>query len=110
MVNRALPPPVFDRVEQQLTAPIRVLLPSVDLIVRREGDALLESALGIASPADGVSAKHEPQGHIEVLRDVGLGPDLLYPVFVHEGGVLDGSPSEEGVVPDEGCDFTVCAC
>ena len=51
------------------------------------------------------------QGHVEVLRHVRLGPDLL-PVIVTpvlECHVLERRPAEEGVVSDERRDFAIRA-
>ena len=109
-IHRALPPPLHEGVEQQLRAPKRVLLPPIQLVVDGEGDAFFECAVGVRGPADEVAALHEAECHVEVFGDVGFGPDFFEAVGgVDEGGVLEGAPSEEGVVADEGSYFAVCA-
>ena len=85
-------------------------MPTVELIVARERDTLLESAVGVRRPTDDVSTKHQPEGHVEVLRDVRLAPDLLLPVcLVDERRILERGPAKEGIVADEGRDLTVRA-
>lgn len=108
-INRPMSPPLHERVEQQLATPIRVLLPAIQLVVDRQGHTLLEPAVGVRRPANNVPAQLQPERHVEIFGHVGLGPDLLDPVFVDEGGVLDGFPAEEGIVTDKGGDFTVGA-
>ena len=69
-VDRTLSQPFGERVEQQLRTSVRVLLPSVQLIVGRKRDALLESTLGIGGPPNDISPLLQPHGHVEILRDV----------------------------------------
>ena len=71
-INGTLCRPLDERVEQQLRTPVRVLLPSVQLVVDRKRDTLLEVALGIRGPSDDVTLLLQPHGHIEILGDVML--------------------------------------
>ena len=52
--DRALAPPRRERVEDQLVASIRVLLPPVQLVVARKRHALFEPAERVRRPADDV--------------------------------------------------------
>lgn len=86
------------------------LLPSVQLVITSERDTLLEPSVRVGGPPERVSSHLQSKRHVEVLRDVRLGPDLGETVVgVDEAGVLDGRPSEEGVVTDEGSDLSVGA-
>jgi len=49
----------------------------------------------------------ETKRHIEVLRHVRLGPELLVTVLIEVRNLLDGSPAKDGVVTDEGGNVTV---
>lgn len=102
-------PPLDDGVEQQLATAVCVLLPPVQLIVDGERDTLLEATLGVVRPADDVTTELQTKRHVEVLGHVGLGPDLLDAILVHECSILKCAPPEEGVVTDEGSDLTVGA-
>ena len=71
-VNGTLGQPFGKRVEQQLRTSVRVLLPSVQLVVDRKRDALLEFTLGVRSPTDDITLLLQPHGHVEILGDVML--------------------------------------
>lgn len=52
----------------------------------------------------------KPERHIEILRDHVLRPDLGETIIgVDEAGILNGGPSQEGVVTDEGGNLAVGA-
>ena len=127
--DRALPPPLDERVEQQLVTPyprthhqrdinqhgcagltVGVLLPPVQLIVDGERHSLLEATLRVRRPADNVATHLQTKRHIEVFGHVRLGPDLLLTICgIHERSILQCFPAKEGIVADEGRDLTVRA-
>jgi hypothetical protein len=110
MSNRALAPPLSDRVEQQLVTAVRVLLPPVELVVASERHALPEAAVRVGRPAHDVATHLDTERHVEILGHVRLGPDLLLAVGgVNECSVLDGLPAEERIVTDERSDLAVGA-
>ena len=88
--------PLDERIEQQLRASVRVLLPPVQLVVGRKRDTLFEFALGVRGPADDVTLLLQPHSHVEILRDIVLRPNLLLPIGgIYERRVLNGRPPEE---------------
>lgn len=97
-----LPEPHADRVEEQLVAAVSVFLPSRELVVHGQRHALLEAVAGPGREPDDVPVALQAQRHVEILGDVGFGPELLVAVFVFVGDLLDRAPAEDGVVADEG--------
>jgi len=71
-VNGTLGQPLGERIEQQLGTPVRILLPSVHLVVDRKRDSLLKFSLGVRGPPDDVTLLLQSHGHVEILRDVML--------------------------------------
>ena len=71
-IDGSLCQPLGEGVEQKLRASIRVLLPSVQLVIDRKRDALLELAIGISRPADNITLLLQSHGHVEIFRDVML--------------------------------------
>ena len=46
----------------------------------------------------------EPQCHIEVLRHIRFGPDLLLSIrYIYEGSILEGFPAQETLLYQKGC-------
>ena len=66
-VDRALSQPLGERVEQQLRTSVRVLLPSIQLVVDRKRDTLLEFALRVRGPPNDITLLLQSHGHIEIL-------------------------------------------
>jgi hypothetical protein len=126
LAERAPDWPVADRVEEQLRATVRVLLPAVDLVLSRERNALLELVVGVGRPADGIASVQNPNRAVKVLRHVAcgtktgqlgkrrdranrrsvrtFGPDLLATVRLLGSDLLQSAPADEGIVTDEGGD------
>ena len=95
--------PVLERVEQQLRAAVRVLLPARQLVVDRQRHALLE-ALGarVVGEAHDVPRRLQAQRHVEVLGHGLLAPELLGLAGLLDGDGLQRRPAQDGVVADEG--------
>jgi len=70
LVDRALPPPVNERVEEKLVAPVSVLLPTIELVVAGQRHAFLEATLGVGRPANDVTLKLQAKRHVEILGHV----------------------------------------
>ena len=101
--------PVPDRVEEELVAAVRVLLPSGELVVDGQRHALLEAFAGVGAEPDAVPDALQAQGHVKVLRHVRLRPELLVAVLVRVDDLLQCGPAKYGVVADEGDDVPVGA-
>lgn len=80
--KRSLNEPESERVEEQLVTAVRVLLPPRQLVVHCKTNALLKAVARIRGVPQRVAGTLQPQGHIEVLGHVRLGPVLLVVVFV----------------------------
>ena len=65
-------PPFEERVEHEFVAAVRILLPSIQLVIVSERDALLETTEGVSCPTDNVALQLQAQSHVEVLGHVGL--------------------------------------
>lgn len=66
--DRPHAPPVDERVEDQLVAPVRALLPSIELVVARQRHALLEPALAVRRPPDDVPTQLGVNCYLVVAR------------------------------------------
>ena len=101
--QRALEHPVLERVEDELRAAVRVLLPARQLVVHGQRHALLEALARVAREAADVARRLQPQRHVEVLGHSLLGPVLLVAVVLARvPDLLHRAPAQDGVVPDEG--------
>ena len=95
-VDRTLGQPLGERIKQQLGTPVRVLPPSVQLVVDRKRDTLLESAVGVRGPPNNITLFLQSQGHVKVLRDIMFRPNFLFLISrIHEHRVLNGRPPEK---------------
>lgn len=99
--------PFAHGMEEQLVAAIGVFFPAGQFVIDSEGDAFFETFARPGGQADDVAVTLQAEGHVEVLGDVGFGPEFLVAVFVDVGDLLDGGPAEDGVVADEGGDVAV---
>jgi hypothetical protein len=68
----ASPEPRVYRIENQLIAPIGILLPASKLIVHGQRDALLKLIAVIGSQTDNVASNLEAKREIEVLGHMAL--------------------------------------
>ena len=64
--------PLGEGIKQQFRTPVRVLSPSIQLVIDRKRDTLLEFALGICGPPNDITLLLQSHGHVEILRDVML--------------------------------------
>ena len=71
-VDRTLGQPLGEGIKQQLRTPVRVLPPSVQLVVDCKRDTFFEFTLGVCGPPNDVTLLLQSQGHVEILRDVVL--------------------------------------
>lgn len=58
----------------------------------------------VGTETNTISEALEPQGHVEVFRYMGLGPELSVSVFVFVGDLLESRPTENSIVADERAD------
>lgn len=75
--------------EEQLVTSISILLPSGQLVVDSQRHALLEPFTSPCGEADYVTVRLQLERHLEVFRDVMLGPELLVAIFVEVADLLD---------------------
>lgn len=66
LVDRANTPPSNEGVEDQLITTIRILLPSVKLIVAGQRDTFLESTFRVSCPSNDVAFELKTKGHVEI--------------------------------------------
>jgi hypothetical protein len=119
-----------------LITPICIFLPPIQLVVDRERYSLFEPAFGVRRPPDDIPLPEKPQRHIEILADIILAPylDLSSPgpvpgssftllirpsaiplvrikidISVYKRSILQGAPSQKGIVSYERRDFSVGA-
>jgi hypothetical protein len=87
--------------------PISVFLPTVQFIIDSERYTLLESISGVGSEANDVACNLKTQRHIEIFRDMRLGPKLFIAVFIFIRDFLQSRPTKNSIVTDEGRHITI---
>lgn len=100
--------PFAEGVEQEFVTAVSVFLPSGKLVVDSERDTFFETVAGVGAKSDNVTCDLQTERHVEIFGDVGLGPELLVTIFVFVRNFLNGSPSQDCIVADEGRHVTIC--
>ena len=99
--------PLTKGMEKKFVAAIGVFLPSSKLVINRKRDTFLETLASPSRETDDIAIALETERHIEILRDVGFGPELVVAVLILIGDLLDSSPAKDSVMADEGRDIAV---
>ena len=93
--------------KQQFIATVGVFLPSCKFIVDGKGYTFLEAFTSPSSETDNVAIALQTERHVEIFRDVRLGPELFVAILVHIRDLLNSRPTENSVMTDEWSDIAV---
>ena len=99
--------PLTEGMEKKFVATIGVFLPPSKLVINGKRDTFLETLASPSRETDNIAIALETKGHVEILRDVGFGPELVVAVLILVGDLLDSSPTKDSVMADERRDVAV---